>query len=45
MSLLCDLCDRSIIEKESDYKEYLSTFSKKYDNNLDEKYTIYKIYN
>ena len=40
---LCRKCDRSILEKETEYKEYLSTFRKKYDNSLDEKYTIKNI--
>ena len=37
---LCRVCDRSILENESEYKEYLSTFRKKYDNSLDKEYTI-----
>ena len=39
MSFLCELCDRPILEKESEYKEYLSTFHKKHEKNLDKNYS------
>ena len=31
MDLLCKVCDRSIIERESEYYDYLTTLSKKND--------------
>ena len=40
MDFLCKVCDRSILENKTEYKEYLSTFRKKNDNSLDKKYTI-----
>ena len=40
---LCRVCDRSILENEFEYKEYLSTFRKNYDNNLDKRYTFNSI--
>ena len=40
MDFLCKVCDRSIIEKESEYKDYLATSRKKNDNSLFKKYTI-----
>ena len=41
MNPLRRVCERSIIENESEYKEYLTTFRKKYDNNLEKIYTIF----
>ena len=40
MSLLCEVCDRSIIENESEYIEYVATLRKKNDKNFCQKYTI-----
>ena len=40
MELLCKVCDRSIIENESDCYEYLSTLRKKNDESLYKTYTI-----
>ena len=37
---ICRVFDRSILENESEYKKYLNTLRKKYDNSLDRKYTI-----
>ena len=34
MSFLCKQCDRSIIENEFEYKEYLATLRKKNDMSL-----------
>ena len=38
MDLLCEICDRSIIENPSEYNEYKTTVRKKYDKSLFEKY-------
>ena len=43
MSVLCEVSDRSIIEKESEYKDYLATMRKKNDKSLYKKYTINNI--
>ena len=43
MEFLCKVCDRSIIENESEYKEYLATLRKKNDISLYKKYTINNI--
>ena len=43
MELLCPVCDRSIIENQSEYENYLSTMRKKDDKSLYENYTINKI--
>ena len=40
MEFFCELCDRSIIENETKYYEYLATFHKKDYKSLYEKYTI-----
>ena len=40
MEFLCKVCDRSIIENESEYKEYLAILVKKKDKSLYKKYTI-----
>ena len=40
MDILCKVCDRSINEIESEYKEYIATLRKKNDKSLYEKYTI-----
>ena len=34
MSILCSICDRSIMENPSEYQHYLSTSFKKIDKNL-----------
>ena len=34
MDLLCDVCDRSFIENESEYMNYLTTLRKKDDKSL-----------
>ena len=39
MSFLCKQCDQSVIEKESEYKEYLATLRKKNDKSLNQKNT------
>ena len=39
MDLLCEVCDRSIIEKESEYYNYLASLRKN-DKSLYKKYTI-----
>ena len=43
MDLLCKICDRSIIENQSEYMNYLTTLRKKDDKSLYEKYTINNI--
>ena len=40
MDLLCKLCDRSIIENESEYMNYLAILRKRDDKSLFKKYTI-----
>ena len=40
MDLLCEVCDRSIIENESEFMNYLATLRKKGDKCLYKKYTI-----
>ena len=39
MNILCKVCDRSIFENESEYKNYLSTMRKKNDKSLYNKFT------
>ena len=39
MTLLCEVCDRSIIANESEYHKYLATLPKKDDKSLYKKYT------
>ena len=43
MDLLCRVCDRDIIENESEYKNYLATLRKKDDKSIYEKYAIINI--
>ena len=43
MTLLCEVCDRSIIENECEYCYYLATLRKKDDKSLYKKYTINNI--
>ena len=43
MSFLCKVCDRSIIENESEFMNYLATMRKKNDKSLPNKYTIKNI--
>ena len=40
MSLLCEVCDRRIIENESEYKDYIATMRKKNDKSLYKKHTF-----
>ena len=40
MDLLCRVCDRSIIENESEYKNYIATPRKKDDKSIYKKYVI-----
>ena len=40
MDILCKVCDRSIIENEPEYKEYLAILRKKNKKSLYKKYTI-----
>ena len=40
MDLFCKVCDRSIIENESEYKDHLATLRKNNDKSF---YTIYTI--
>ena len=40
MDFLCKVCDRSIIENESEYKDYPATSRKKNDDSLYQTYTI-----
>ena len=42
MSILCNICDREILEIESDYNSYVATLRKKNDKCLYTKYTIIK---
>ena len=39
MELLCEVCDRLVIENESKYYEYLTTLPMKNDKSLYEKFT------
>ena len=39
MSILCAVCDRSIIENESEYKNYITTLRRKNDKSLYKKHT------
>ena len=43
MVLLCPVCDRSIIENEFEYNEYITILRKKDDKKLNENYSIDKI--
>ena len=43
MDYLCQLCDKEIIENESDHKNYIATLRKKDDESLYKKYVINKI--
>ena len=43
MNILCKVCDRWIIENESEYKDYLTTMWKKNDESVYNKYTINNI--
>ena len=40
MEFFCGVCDRAIIENESEYKNYIATLRKKTDKSLYNKYTI-----
>ena len=40
MTLLCEVCDRSIIENQSEYNNYLTTLRKEIEKGLYKKYTI-----
>ena len=43
MDLLCEVCDRPIIENESEYMNYLTTLRKENDESLFKKHTINNI--
>ena len=43
MDFLCETCDRSRIENESEYQNYRATLRKKNDKSLYKKYTIINI--
>ena len=43
MDLLCKVCDRSIIENESEYKIYIATVRKKDEKSIYRKYVINNI--
>ena len=43
MIILCKVCDKEIIENESEYKNYITTLRKKDDKSIYKKYIIYKI--
>ena len=43
MDLLCRVCDRSIIENESEYKNYVATLRKNGDKSIYKKYVINNI--
>ena len=43
MDLLCPVCDREFIEKESEYKNYIATLRKKHDKSIYKKYAINNI--
>ena len=43
MDFFCEVCDRAIIEKESEYKNYIATLRKKNDESLYKKLTINNI--
>ena len=40
MNLLCGVCDRSIIEKSTEYHKYLATLREENNESLYENYTI-----
>ena len=43
MSFLCEVCDRSNNENQSDYMKYLATMRKKKDKSMYKKYTVNNI--
>ena len=43
MDYLCQVCDREIIENESEYKYYIATLRKKVDKSIYKKYVINNI--
>ena len=43
MNLLCEVCDRSIIEKESEYYNYPASLRKTDDRSFCKKYTIINV--
>ena len=43
MDILCKVCDKDIIENESEYKNYITTLRKKDDKSIYKKYIIYNI--
>ena len=43
MNILCKVCDPSIIENESEYKDYLANMRKKHDKSLYKNYTVNNI--
>ena len=40
MSFLCEVCDRSIFENQSEYMNYLATMRKKNDESLFKKHNV-----
>ena len=43
MDILCKVCDKNIIENESESKNYITTLRKKDDKSIYKKYIIYNI--
>ena len=43
MDFLCNVCDKDIIETESEYKSYIASLRKKDDKNIYKKYVIKNI--
>ena len=41
MDILCKVCDKDIIENESEYKNYIASLCKKDDKSIYKKYIIY----
>ena len=44
MNILCKVCDKDIIENESEYKNYITTLRKKDDKSIYKKYVINNIH-
>ena len=43
MNILCKVCDRSIIENESENEEYLANLRKKKNKSLYKKFTVFNV--
>ena len=43
MDLLFNVCDKDIIENQSEYKSFIASLRKKYDKNIYKKYFIINI--